>query len=109
MQPKKKDIEQFKASPDEARVNRLVSATYLLMNLAKTYIDDAEDICKEYNLTVGELRRDLNNTNLHYERYASRIRTMLNHGQKEQAMHFLKDYEELEKMVTGYLKVHEEG
>ena len=86
------------------RVNELLSASYLLVQLALTYLGDAADDAAKQGKSF---RFDLKQEAVKAERSLNRIRSVLASGIPEhKAKEFLKDYEDLEKLVTAYLNVN---
>lgn len=86
------------------RVNELLSASYLLIQLALTYLGDAADEAAKQGKAF---RFDLKQEAVKAERSLNRIRSVLASGIPEhKAKEFLKDYEDLEKLVTAYLNVN---
>ena len=86
------------------RVNELLSASYLLTQLALTYLGDAADEAEKQGRAF---RFDLKQEATKAERSLNRIRSVLAGGIPEtKAKEFLKDYEDLEKLVTAYLNVN---
>ena len=86
------------------RVNELLSASYLLTQLALTYLGDAAD---EASKQGKAFRFDLKQEATKAERSLDRIRSVLASGIPEhKAKEFLKDYEDLEKLVSAYLNVN---
>lgn len=86
------------------RVNELLSASYLLTQLALTYLGDAADEAAKQGKAF---RFDLKQEAAKAERSLDRIRSVLASGIPERkAKEFLKDYEDLEKLVTAYLNVN---
>ena len=86
------------------RVNELLSASYLLAQLALTYLGDAADEAAKQGKAF---RFDLKQEAVKAERSLNRIRSVLASGIPEhKAKEFLKDYEDLEKLVTAYLNVN---
>lgn len=104
MKPKKKDIERLVQDGVMTKVDKRVSAAFLLMNLAYTYMDDAEELLKPYRITIGPLKKELSLAKKHYEAYASNVRTLVNHADLKLQSHFFEDFEYLEKLVTGFLE-----
>ena len=87
-----------------SRVNELLSASYLLVQLALTYLGDAAD---EASKQGKAFRFDLKQEATKAERSLDRIRSVLASGiPEDKAKEFLKDYEDLEKLVTAYLNVN---
>ena len=87
-----------------SRVNELLSASYLLTQLALTYLGDAADEAAKQGKAF---RFDLKQEATKAERSLDRIRSVLAGGIPEhKAKEFLKDYEDLEKLVTAYLNVN---
>lgn len=85
-------------------VNELLSASYLLTQLALTYLGDAADEAAKQGKAF---RFDLKQEAAKAERSLDRIRSVLAGGIPEhKAKEFLKDYEDLEKLVTAYLNVN---
>ena len=85
-------------------VNELLSASYLLTQLALTYLGDAAD---EASKQGKAFRFDLKQEATKAERSLDRIRSVLAGGIPEgKAKEFLKDYEDLETLVTAYLNVN---
>jgi hypothetical protein len=103
MRPKKELIEKLRADGVHKKVDQRVSAAFLLMNLSRTYIDEAEELLKDYNLCVGETKKNLSMANKYYERFASELRTIVNHSNENIKKDFWSDYEHLEKMVTDFI------
>lgn len=103
MTPKKELLEKLQNDGTHIKVDKRVSAAFLLMNLARTYIDEADELLSEYGLSIGETKRNLNMAHKSYERFASGIRTIIDHGDHEKKLHLFCDYEELEKMVTAFI------
>lgn len=86
------------------QVNELLSASYLLTQLALTYLGDAADEAAKQGKAF---RFDLKQEAIKAERSLNRIRSVLASGIPEhKAKEFLKDYEDLEKLVTAYLNVN---
>lgn len=86
------------------RVNELLSASYLLAQLALTYLGDAADEAAKQGKAF---RFDLKQEAVKAERSLDRIRSVLAGGIPEhKAKEFLKDYEDMEKLVTAYLNVN---
>ena len=86
------------------RVNELLSASYLLTQLALTYLGDAADEAAKQGKAF---RFDLKQEATKAERSLDRIRSVLAGGiPGHKAKEFLKDYEDLEKLVTAYLNVN---
>lgn len=86
------------------QVNELLSASYLLTQLALTYLGDAADEAAKQGKAF---RFDLKQEAIKAERSLNRIRSVLSSGIPEhKAKEFLKDYEDLEKLVTAYLNVN---
>ena len=86
------------------RVNELLSASYLLTQLALTYLGDAADEAEKQGRAF---RFDLKQEATKAERSLNRIRSVLAGGIPEhKTKEFLKDYEDLEKLVTAYLNVN---
>ena len=86
------------------RVNELLSASYLLTQLALTYLGDAADEAEKQGKAF---RFELKQEAVKAERSLNRIRSVLASGIPEhKAKEFLKDYEDLEKLVTAYLNVN---
>ena len=86
------------------RVNELLSASYLLIQLALTYLGDAADEAAKQGKAF---RFDLKQEATKAERSLDRIRSVLAGGiPEDKAKEFLKDYEDLEKLVTAYLNVN---
>ena len=85
-------------------VNELLSASYLLTQLALTYLGDAADeAAKQGKAFRFDLKQDATKA----ERSLDRIRSVLAGCiPKDKAKEFLKDYEDLEKLVTAYLNVN---
>ena len=85
-------------------VNELLSASYLLTQLALTYLGDAADeAAKQGKAFRFDLKQDATKA----ERSLDRIRSVLAGGiLEDKAKEFLKDYEDLEKLVTAYLNVN---
>ena len=84
-----------------SRVNELLSASYLLTQLALTYLGDAADEAAKQGKAF---RFDLKQEAAKSERSLDRIRSVLAGGiPEDKAKDFLKDYEDLEKLVTAYL------
>ena len=87
-----------------SRVNELLSASYLLTQLALTYLGDAADEAAKHGKAF---RFDLKQEATKAERSLDRIRSVLAGGiPGDKAKEFLKDYEDLEKLVTAYLNVN---
>ena len=87
-----------------SRVNELLSASYLLAQLALTYLGGAAD---EASKQGKAFRFDLKQEATKAERSLDRVRSVLASGIPEhKAEEFLKDYEDLEKLVTAYLNVN---
>ena len=85
-------------------VNELLSASYLLVQLALTYLGDAADEAAKQGKAF---RFDLKQEATKAERSLDRIRSVLAGGIPEhKAKEFLKDYEDLETLVTAYLNVN---
>ena len=85
-------------------VNELLSASYLLTQLALTYLGDAADEAAKQGKAF---RFDLKQEAAKAERSLDRIRSVLVGGiPADKAKEFLKDYEDLEKLVTAYLNVN---
>lgn len=85
-------------------VNELLSASYLLTQLALTYLGDAADEAAKQGKAF---RFDLKQEATKAERSLDRIRSVLAGGiPGDKAKEFLKDYEDLEKLVTAYLNVN---
>ena len=85
-------------------VNELLSASYLLTQLALTYLGDAADEAAKQGKAF---RFDLKQEATKAERSLDRIRSVLAGGiPGHKAKEFLKDYEDLEKLVTAYLNVN---
>ena len=85
-------------------VNELLSASYLLTQLALTYLGDAADEAAKQGKAF---RFDLKQEATKAERSLDRIRSVLAGGiPADKAKEFLKDYEDLEKLVTAYLNVN---
>lgn len=86
------------------RVNELLSASYLLIQLALTYLGDAADEAAKQGKAF---RFDLKQEAVKAERSLNRIRSVLAGGiPEDKAKEFLNDYEDLEKLVTAYLNVN---
>ena len=86
------------------RVNELLSASYLLTQLALTYLGDAAD---EASKQGKAFRFDLKQDAAKAERSLDRIRSVLASGiPEDKAKEFLRDYEDLETLVTAYLNVN---
>ena len=86
------------------RVNELLSASYLPTQLALTYLGDAADEAEKQGKAF---RFGLKQEAVKAERSLNRIRSVLASGIPEhKAKEFLKDYEDLEKLVTAYLNVN---
>lgn len=87
-----------------SRVNELLSASYLLTQLALTYLGDAAD---EASKQGKAFRFDVKQEATKAERSLDRIRSVLAGGiPEDKAKEFLKDYKDLEKLVTAYLNVN---
>ena len=87
-----------------SRVNELLSASYLLTQLALTYLGDAADEAAKQGKAF---RFDLKQEATKAERSLDRIRSVLAGGiPEDKAKEFLKDYEDLETLVTAYLNVN---
>jgi len=108
MKPKNNIIEKFCESEDSAKVKKLVSLSFLLMNISKTYIEESEELLKKHEMHLGEIKRNLNLTQSNYEKFIHLIRETVNHSKDHSQMDFFEDYEQLEKMISEFAKIDTE-
>ena len=105
MTPKKKNIDRFKESGKFDVLKKHLSVAFLLMNISKTHMEDAEDLCREFGLIIGELKHDLSLANKHYERFAGALRKIVDASAHQDKLNFFDDYEELEGMIKKFINV----
>lgn len=107
MKPKKACIDSLKESGEDQKLNKLFSAIFLLMNLSKTYMEDAGEILLKHGLLIGEVKRDLNAVYKYYEQFIKPIRETIDAGSKDNQVNFFDDFDKLEQIVKDFLKIEE--
>ena len=103
MTPKKKNIDRFKESGKFDTLKQRLSAAFLLMNISKTYMEEAEDLCREYGLILGELKQDLTLANKYYERFTGTLRKIVDAGDPQDKLNFFDDYEKLIGIINKFI------
>lgn len=95
MEAKKKFWEKAKQDGAADRVNRLLSASYILLSEAYLLIDEANATLQEYGLLLGESKRDANRIYNAFDDYFNNFKRLITaQGQKENYFHDLDRFNE---------------
>lgn len=86
---------------DLNRINRTLSATYLLITMAEYNLLDAEEILSKYGLVAFDLKHQLNTIHNAFDKIDARFRQIINKGSVED---YLQDQSNLQKIIDEYIK-----
>jgi len=103
MKPKKVILEKFADSKDNQICTEKISAAFLLMSMAKTLMEDTEELLNKYNLSIGTIKKNLLLTEKYYKQFNCDLRIAVEKSPPENLAHFFEDYEELEKIIYKFL------
>ena len=84
------------------KINRLMSAAFLLANVAYTKIEDAEELAKNFGGFKHELKMYVKRGKKGLEEYMGIVRREADRQGK--TLDFFSDFEELEKLVNDFVK-----
>lgn len=101
MEPKKKALEKLKESGDDIKINKCISAGFLLMNAAKNYIDIADETSRKYGIVIGFSKMNFNKTMHHYELYKNEIQRLI--GDPAKIEHLFEDFEQLTTIINKFI------
>lgn len=94
MQASKKTIDRAIENGSLPSIDRLISASHILTEMADWLIKDADDIARDNNLMLGEVKREQTRYTQNHDRYARLWRDLVNeshmsHERTEDFDHFL--------------------
>lgn len=103
-QPKKSVREEFLQSKDWETVRLNLSEMYLLISMANSLADEADDLLKKHGMAMGEVKWAHNAVIKAIDNYDITFRRYMEEGMKELAMH---DYDDLSRISEEELKANE--
>ena len=86
-----------------AFINRRVSASFLLLNMANTWIIEAEEEASKFGGFKFLLKQNIEKAKKGLDGYLSILRHQADHQGKQ--MDFFKDYEEMEKVLAKFIDI----
>lgn len=87
------------------KINRKLSAAFLLANVAYTCIEDAEDVAQDFGGFKFAFKMNIGKAKKGLEEYMSIIKREADRQGK--TMDFFEDFEHLEKLVQNFIKLKE--
>lgn len=86
---------------DLNRIDRTLSATYLLITMAEYNLLDAEEILSKYGLVAFDLKHQLNTIHNAFDKINARFRQVINKGSVED---YMNDLDNLQALIDEYIK-----
>ena len=85
---------------DINRINRTLSATYLLITMAEYNLIDAEEILSKYGLVAFDLKHQLNTIHNAFDKIDARFRQIINKGSVED---YMNDLNKLQDIINKFI------
>lgn len=85
---------------DLNRINRTLSATYLLITMAEYNLLDAEEILSKYGLVAFDLKHQLNTIHNAFDKIDARFRQIINKGSVED---YMNDIDNLQAIINKFI------
>lgn len=104
MTPKKKLIDRARENGSIDRLNKLLSATHILLCVANNYMEEASDLMKDNGLLIGELKKLYNNHVQSADRYFAEFATMVD----DSKMDLFSDMESFDKIFRQWSKIEKD-
>lgn len=105
---KKQTVDRFVQSGDADKAAKLISATYLLMNMSKYYMDEAEELCSRHNCNIGELKQHINKTSHSWTLFKTAFNKLIGKMKSQTAENVFSDFNLLQKELDKFFKLHQE-
>lgn len=86
---------------DLNRIDRTLSATYLLITMAEYQLEDAEQILSKYGLVAFDLKHQINTMSRTFDKINARFRQIINKGSVDD---YMQDQSNLQKIIDEYIK-----
>lgn len=86
---------------DLNRIDRTLSATYLLITMAEYNLIDAEEILSKYGFVAFDLKHQLNTIHNAFDKIDARFRQVINKGIIED---YMNDLNNLQALIDEYIK-----
>lgn len=99
--PKQRRQALAENTEDLNRIDRTLSATYLLITMAEYNLLDAEEILSKYGLVAFDLKHQLNTIHNAFDKIDARFRQIINKGSVED---YMNDLDNLQKIIDEYIK-----
>ena len=100
MQPKKKLLERAKKDGATDKINRLVSAAYILISEAYLLHCDAEDELYKYGLQIGETKFLLMAVKRTMQKYFDEIKKLV--SSEEQKNYYFSDLDKFDNHIHDW-------
>ena len=85
---------------DLNRIDRTLSATYLLITMAEYNLLDAEEILSKYGLVAFDIKHQLNTIHNAFDKIDARFRQIINKGSVED---YMNDLDNLQKIINKFI------
>ena len=85
---------------DLNRIDRTLSATYLLITMAEYNLIDAEEILSKYGLVAFDLKHQLNTIHNAFDKIDARFRQIINKGSTED---YMNDLDKLQDIINKFI------
>ena len=104
MKPKKEKIERAINNGSFDRVNRLLSAAHVMVCVANGYAEEAQDLLKSNELSLGELKKAFNSyqkaADVYFKEFASMV--------TNEKMTMFSDMEEVDQIFRDWAKLEKD-
>ena len=85
---------------DINRINRTLSATYLLITMAEYQLEDAEQILSKYGLVAFDLKYQINTMSRTFDKINARFRQIINKGSVDD---YMNDLDKLQDIINKFI------
>lgn len=86
---------------DLNRINRTLSATYLLITMAEYNLIDAEDILSKYGLVAFDLKHQLNTIHKAFDKIDATFRQLIT--KHESTEDYMSDLDKLQDIINKFI------
>lgn len=100
-----KAIDKAFANGSMERINKLLSASYLLHSVAKNLTDEASDIIRQNGMMMGRIEMLQNKSDDTFSHYAREFCSMIT--DKNTVLNWAEDVDKIEKIIREYAKCSE--
>ena len=87
---------------DINRIDRTLSATYLLITMAEYQLEDAERILSKYGLVAFDLKHQINTMSRTFDKIDAKFRQLIT--KHESTEDYMNDLDKLQALIDEYIK-----